>query len=163
MSSNKQNGNDIPDAEMTNQDLWSQEAVVASPATPPNDSQTPLEDVNDINVENNGGPSAQVSDSQNPEDDESEEEGEFYAMTLRSDGTLVRHDNGNAFPSPETMLLAERIQALLLAGPPACNMNIGGPPSSFSQPADPAHPGPKRMPKSRASKKKDKKKKKQQG
>lgn len=159
MSSNKQNGNDIPDAEMTNQDLWSQEAVVASPATPPNDSQTPLED--DVNVENNGGPSAQVSDSQNPEDDESEEEGEFYAMTLRSDGTLVRHDNGNAFPSPETLLLAERVQALLLAGPPACNLNIGGPPSS-SQPADPAHPGPKRMPKSRASKKKDKKKNKQQ-
>ena len=94
-------------------------------------------------------------------DEESEEEGESYAMTLRSDGTLVRHDDGNAFPSPETMLLAERIQALLLAGPPACNMNIGGPPSSSSQPADPAHPGPKRMPKSRASKKKDKKKKQQ--
>ena len=45
-------------------------------------------------------------------DEESEEEGESYAMTLRSDGTLVRHDNGNAFPSPERMMLAERAQAV---------------------------------------------------
>ena len=55
MSSNKQNGSDSADAEMTNQDLWSQEAVVASPATPLNALQAPLEDENDINVENSGG------------------------------------------------------------------------------------------------------------
>ena len=159
MSSNQQKGSDSADAEMTHQEAWSQEAVVASPQTPPTALEVALENVDALNLENSGGPSAQVADfqndSQNPDEDceESEEEGEFYAMTLRTDGTLVGHD-----PRHWRLRSVSR-PCLLLAG---TVLNNGATHSSTEQ-AEPSQPEPKRTHKAKTSKpKKEKKKKKKQ-